>query len=137
MTAEPAGFPDPSATVAPLLVVADLTRSLGFWADRVGAEVLVRWDTYAQVRLGGGQLHLAVTGDPPPDRAIRLVPPVGVEQATGEVVVHVADCRVVVAALEARGVRFLGPPAEPAWGGEVRTFALDPDGHLLEVTSHG
>lgn len=42
---------------------------------------------------------------------------------------------LAVATLSQRGVHFLGPAAEPAWGGEVRAFALDPDGHLLEITS--
>lgn len=86
--------------------------------------------------LGGGQVHLAVTGEPPPDRDVRLVPPAGDgAQASGEIVIQVADCRAVVSELEERGVIFLGPAAEPAWGGEVRAFALDPDHHLVEVTS--
>lgn len=136
MTVESAGFPDPSAGVAPLLAVADLARSLRFWADLLGGDVRVRWEGYALVRIGAGSVHLAVTGDPPPDRSVRLVPPTdGARQATGEVVLHVADCRAVVATLEERGVRFLGPATEPAWGGEVRAFALDPDGHLVEITS--
>jgi catechol 2,3-dioxygenase-like lactoylglutathione lyase family enzyme len=50
-------------------------------------------------------------------------------------VLTVADCRAAVAELEARGVVFLGPPAEPEWGDEVRAFARDPDGHLVEITS--
>ncbi|MBA3983596.1 MAG: VOC family protein [Acidimicrobiia bacterium] len=96
----------------------------------------MQWDSYALVQVGRGRLHLAVAGDPPPDRSIRLVPPVDADQqASGEVVIEVADCRAVVTALQSRGVRFLGPAAEPAWGGEVRAFALDPDGHLLEITS--
>lgn len=129
-------FPDSTATVAPLLAVADLDRSLAFWSGVLGAEVEVRWDTYALLHLGAGRLHLAVTGDPPPDRPVRLVPPTGTGgTASGEVVLHVADCRAVVATLQECGLELLGPPAEPAWGGEVRAFALDPDGHLVEFTS--
>jgi len=56
------------------------------------------------------------------------------DQAAAEVVIQVADCRAVVTALQERGVQFLGPAAEPAWGGEVRAFARDPDWHLLEIT---
>lgn len=94
------------------------------------------WDTYALLRLGAGRLHLAVTGDPPPDRGVRLVPPLASDRtATAEVVLRVADCAAVVAVLKGRGVSFLGPPATPAWGGEVRAFARDPDGHLVEVSS--
>ena len=42
-----------------------------------------------------------------------------------------ADIRAVV--LAGNGVQFLGPPTTPAGGGEVRAFARDPDGHLLEL----
>lgn len=133
---DPPPFPDPSATVSPLLAVADLSRSLDFWVGLVGGNIRVQWDTYALLQIGRGWLHLAVTGDPPPDRSIRLVPPTRPgDQASGEVVIQVADCRAVVAALRRRGVRFLGLASEPQWGGEVRAFAADPDGHLLEITS--
>lgn len=136
MPTDPPSFPDPRAQVAPLLAVADLRRSLGFWVTRMGGELLVEWDTYARLRVGEGQIHLAVGGAPPPDRAVRLVPPAGGgAQAPGEVVIQVTDCRAVVARLQERGVVFLGPAAEPSWGGEVRAFALDPDHHLVEITS--
>ena len=136
MTEELPTFPDSSATVTPLLAVDDLTRSMSFWVGQVGAAVEVEWATYALLRIGAGRLHLAVTGDQPPDRSIRLVPPSGGEQhANGEVVIQVSDCLAVVTALLDRGVTFLGPAAEPPWGGEIRAFARDPDGHLLEITS--
>lgn len=125
------------AGVAPLLAVADLPRALSFWVERVGAVVEMQWDSYALLRLGQGQLHLAVTGAPPPDRAVRLVPPHADADATGEVVIHVTNCQAVVDVLQQRGVEFLGPPATPAWGGEVRAFLRDPDGHLIEITSPG
>lgn len=97
---------------------------------------LTRWDGYALLGLGGGRLHLAVTGDPPPDRAVRLTPPTHPNgDATAEAVIRVADCRATVDALTGRGITFLGPPATPAWGGEVRAFLRDPDGHLIEITS--
>ena len=129
-------FPDSSAGVDPLLAVANLDRALAFWVERMGAVAEVHWDSYALLRVGEGRLHLAVTGDPPPDRAVRLVPPIpDPHEATGEVVIRVADCQAVVEVLQHRGVEFLGPPATPAWGGEVRAFLRDPDGHLIEVSS--
>jgi catechol 2,3-dioxygenase-like lactoylglutathione lyase family enzyme len=129
-------FPDSRATVDPLLAVSDLPRSLAFWVDLVGAEPVTTWDAYALLRIGSGHLHLAVTGDPPPDRGVRLEPPDGRDdRAVGEVVIRVEDCAAVVGELERRGVRFLGPASTPPWGGEVRAFAWDPDHHLLEITS--
>ena len=131
-----AQFPDPAAGVAPLLAVADMDRALAFWVQRIGAVAEVQWDSYALLRVGEGRLHLAVSGDPPPDRAVRLVPPsVGLHETTGEVVIRVGDCRAVVQVLKRRGVEFLGPPATPPWGGEERAFLSDPDGHLVEVSS--
>lgn len=135
MIERPSSFPDSSATVTPLLAVGDLTRSLSFWVGQVGAAVEVEWETYALLRIGAGRLHLAVTGDPPLDRSVRLVPPsLDDDQVVGEVAVQVTDCRAVVTALLGRGVTFLGPAVEPPWGGEVRAFVRDPDGHLLEIT---
>ncbi len=135
MSTEP-GFPDVHATVEPLLAVTDLSRSLTFWQDHMGGLPLMRWDSYALLQLGAGRLHLAVTGDPPEDRAVRLVAPGRAEtEATGEVVLRVADCASIVSQLEQRGVQFLGPLARPAWGGEVRAFLHDPDGHLVEISS--
>ncbi len=129
-------FPDPQAGVSPLLAVADIYRALAFWVERIGAAIEVQWDSYALLRVGEGHLHLAVTGDPPPDRPVRLAPPRGNDhEVTGEVVIQVADCRAVVDVLLQRGVEFLGPPATPAWGGEVRAFLRDPDGHLVEISS--
>lgn len=132
-----ATFPDEHVTLAPLLAVSELARALEFRSGRMGFAVDVQWASYARLRIpGGGLLHLAEGGDAPPDREVGLQGPSrGSGNASGEVVLHVDDCRQVVAALEQRGVEFLGPAAEPAWGGEVRAFGLDPDGHLFEVTS--
>lgn len=130
------GFPDPTARVEPLLAVVDLSHSLEFWVERLGAEVEVQWDSYARLRVGSGRIHLARAGDPPPDRAVRLVPPPrDPTVAHAEVVLEVTDCDAVCAELSSRGVDLLGPPAIPPWGGEIRAFLRDPDGHLIEVTS--
>jgi catechol 2,3-dioxygenase-like lactoylglutathione lyase family enzyme len=129
-------FPDAAARVEPLLVVADLSRSLAFWVDRLGGLVEVDVDSYARIRVGSGRVHLAVTGDPPPDRSVRLVPPSD-DPATAhaEVVIQVTDCQRTCAELSSRGVSLLGPPTVPPWGGETRAFLRDPDGHLVEITS--
>ncbi len=60
---------------------------------------------------------MAVTGDPPEDRAVQLVPPRGPgDEATGEVVLRVSDCGAVVGQLEQRGVQFLGLSRDPRLG---------------------
>lgn len=67
-----ARFPDSSASVDPLLAVANLDRALAFWVQRMGAVAEVQWDRYALLRVGEGRVHLAVTGGPAvgPSRAL-------------------------------------------------------------------
>jgi catechol 2,3-dioxygenase-like lactoylglutathione lyase family enzyme len=45
---------------------------------------------------------------------------------------RVQDCRRSYEALRARGATFLPPPHD--WGGEIRCFLRDPDGHLVELS---
>jgi catechol 2,3-dioxygenase-like lactoylglutathione lyase family enzyme len=45
---------------------------------------------------------------------------------------RVPDCRAAYEVLRARGAEFLTPPVD--WGGEIRCFFRDPDGHLLEIS---
>ena len=46
--------------------------------------------------------------------------------------IRVPDCQAAYEILRARGGEFLTPPAD--WGGEIRCFFRDPDGHLLEIS---
>lgn len=49
-----------------------------------------------------------------------------------ELTIRVPDCQAAYEILRARGARFLTPPVD--WGGEIRCFFRDPDGHLLEIS---
>lgn len=121
--------------VAPLLVVHDISTSLAFWKDALGGEVLVQWETYAHLRLGEGELHLARQAPPTVDRPdVSLAPPSDTTSASAEVVLHVEDVAALAAELASGGWPLLAPPHEPAWGGERRCFLRDPDGHLVELT---
>lgn len=44
---------------------------------------------------------------------------------------RVRDCREAYQVLRDRGAEFLTPPHD--WGGEIRCFLRDPDGHLIEL----
>ncbi len=128
-------FPDPDATLAPLLVVGDLARAIGFYRDVLGAAVELQWETYARLSLAGGTLHLATASPGTEDKpGVGLVPPADPATVSGELVIHVTACRDVYLELVARGVAFLAPPSEPSWGGEVRCFLQDLDGHLIELS---
>lgn len=129
------GFPDATAEIAPLLVVSDLARSVHFYVEQLGAQAITAWDTYAQLRIGAGRLHLATPSPGTEDKpGISLVAPADPTQLTGELVLHVSDCIRVHAELVARGLTFLAPPNEPPWGGEIRCFLQDPDGHVIELS---
>lgn len=120
--------------VAPLLVVRDVARSVAFYR-RLGFAATVEWPAYAKLSAGTGTLHLAAPGDPPPDRpdVALQAPDATAHMVVAAVVVQVADCRAACAALAAAGVEMLTDPVEPEWGGEVRAFLRDPDGHLVEL----
>lgn len=121
--------------VAPLLAVRDLDRSVRFYR-LLGFEPLAQWDTYAKLAAGEhAVLHLATEGDPPPDRPTVALeaPPTDVRTVAAIVVVEVAGCRQACEQLSAAGVALLTQPATPPWGGEVRAFVRDPDGHLVEL----
>jgi catechol 2,3-dioxygenase-like lactoylglutathione lyase family enzyme len=123
--------------VAPLMVVRDVARSVAFYRQ-LGFAVTVEWPTYAKLSAGTGTLHLATPGDPPPDRPdVALeAPDATARTVVAAVVVQVADCRAACAVLTAAGIEPLTVPAEPEWGGEVRAFVRDPDGHLVELNEN-
>ncbi|MBF9127757.1 VOC family protein [Plantactinospora sp. S1510] len=116
------------------MVVRDVARSVEFYR-RLGFRPAVEWSGYAKLANGTGILHLAAAGDPPPDRpkvALRA-PDDTASAVVAAIVVQVADCRRACADLVAAGVELLGEPVEPEWGGEIRAFLRDPDGHLVEI----
>ncbi|HMG19944.1 MAG TPA: VOC family protein, partial [Kofleriaceae bacterium] len=63
-------------TVAPLLVVGDLSRSLAFYEGVLGAVRITAGESYAKLALGRGELHLATFSQPTPDKpGVTLAPP--------------------------------------------------------------
>jgi hypothetical protein len=88
----------------------------------------VQWSTYARLTAGNAVPHVAAQGQAPPDRpTVELaVPTIDAGPVATMVVVPVPDCGRACAEL-------LTEPTTPAWGGEVRAFVRDPDGHLIEI----
>ncbi len=126
---------DPIAVgVAPLIAVSDLDVSVEFYTRALGATVRLRLQHYALLEAGTQRLHLAVTACPPPDRPqIALAPASTPDSRPFLLVLQVRDCDSAAESIAALGAQVLGPPTVPPWGGERRCFALDPDGHLLEL----
>jgi catechol 2,3-dioxygenase-like lactoylglutathione lyase family enzyme len=120
--------------VTHILVVADLAVSRAFWVEVLGAELYREYGGTSVVLSFAGTWLLLVTGggstaDKP---EVTFEPPADPDHVSHAMTLRVADCRAAYAALTARGVTFLTPPHD--WGGEIRCFLRDPDGHLVEIS---
>jgi catechol 2,3-dioxygenase-like lactoylglutathione lyase family enzyme len=114
-----------------ILAVADVSRSVAFYRDRIGFEIEAHYDDppYATLTLAGARLSLAEQGNAAEDRpGVVLTAPADPALANVVLVVETDDAR----AEHRRGVRFLAEPYEPPWGG-CRFFCVDPDGYLVEI----
>ena len=118
-----------------ILAVSDFKRSLAFYRDRLGFEVEATFDepAYAILRSGTTRISLAEQGHAADDcPGVVMTVPADRSQAAAMLVVEVEDCQATYEALKHAGVPFLREPYSPPWGG-ARCFAVDPDGHLIEV----
>jgi catechol 2,3-dioxygenase-like lactoylglutathione lyase family enzyme len=123
----------PDIAVTHILVASDPSASARFWTDVLGAEPYRAYGTSVVLRFGGTWLLLVSAGGPTADKpAVTFAPPADPDQVSHAMTIRVADCRASYQALLARGVTFLTPPHD--WGGEIRCFLRDPDGHLVEIS---
>ncbi len=127
-------FPADATDLTRLLVVSDLDRSIGWYRDVLGAEVVGEYGgTSAVLRFVGSWLLLVTGGGPTTDKpTVTMAPPADPDRADAELIVAVPDCRAAHAELVARGAAFLAEPVEYSW--EIRAFFRDPDGHLFEIS---
>ncbi len=133
MTEPAERFPH-GAELTHLLVVADLSRSVAFYRDVVGADLVREYGgTSAVFRCAGTWLLLVTAGGPTADKpTVTFAPPTDPETVSSEMTFRVKDCRAVYALLSVRGAVFLTPPVDHGY--EIRCFFRDPDGHLLELS---
>jgi catechol 2,3-dioxygenase-like lactoylglutathione lyase family enzyme len=127
-------FPTDATDLTRLLVVGDVRRSVAWYRDVLGAEIVGEYGgTSAVIRFVGSWLLLVTGGEPTADKpTVTMAPPSDPDRVCAELIVAVPDCRAAHAELVARGAAFLAAPVEYAW--EIRAFFRDPDGHLLEIT---
>ena len=127
-------FPTDATDLTRLLVVTDLARSVAWYRDVLGADLVGEYGgTSAVFRLVGSWLLLVTGGEPTADKpTVTMAAPIDPDLASAELIVAVPDCRAAHADLVARGATFLSDPIEYAW--EIRAFFRDPDGHLFEIS---
>jgi catechol 2,3-dioxygenase-like lactoylglutathione lyase family enzyme len=130
----PADFWGGNVDLTNILVVADVVRSRDFYRDVLGAEVYREYGgTSCVLRFGGAWILLVTGGGPTEDKPeVEFAPPSTPNQVSHAMTIRVPDCRAAFEALSDRGASFLTEPFD--WGGEVRCFFRDPDGHLLEIS---
>lgn len=116
-----------------MLVVRNLVASENFYRHHFGFEVTEGSPSMRRLERLGATIYLVVTSPPTIDKpGITLSPPPDRDKPSVNLVFRVKDVRSVYSALAARGLVFLSPPAQPAWGG-WRAFTQDPDGYLIEI----
>ena len=127
-------FPADATDLTRLLVVADLARSVAWYREVLGAELVGEYGgTSAVFRFVGSWLLLVTGGAPTADKpTVTFAPPVDPDTASAEMIFGVPDCQAAYDVLLARGAEFLTPPVEYDW--EIRAFFRDPDGHLFEIS---
>jgi len=126
-------FPTPDVEVTHLFVVSEVERARAFYRDVLGAELFREYGgTSCVLRFQGAWLLLVTGGEPTKDKpTVTFAPPADPDRVSSELTFRVPDCRDAYETLRARGATFLTPPVD--WGGEIRAFFRDPDGHLLEI----
>jgi len=131
---QPPGPLGPDVAVTHILVVTDPGRSRDFWADVLGAELYREYGgTSVVLRFAGTWLLLVSGGGPTADKpTVVFQPPADADLVSHAMTLRVADCQAAYEALRSRGAAFLTPPHD--WGGEIRCFLRDPDGHLVEIS---
>jgi len=132
----PDKFPTAEVQLGHLLVVQDVSRARDFYRDVVGATIEREFEgSFCQLNFQGTLLFLVAGGEPTPDKpAITFASPTDPNTVNSELVLRVPNCQAAYDTLSARGAKFLTPPLKQDWGGEIRCFFQDPDGHLIEVS---
>jgi catechol 2,3-dioxygenase-like lactoylglutathione lyase family enzyme/predicted N-acetyltransferase YhbS len=129
-----APFPAPGMELTHILVVGDINRSRTFYCDVLGATLYREYGgTSCVLQFLGAWLLLVTGGGPTADKPdTEFETPLDPSKVSHAMTIRVPDCKAGYETLKARGAEFLTPPYD--WGGEIRCFFRDPDGHLLEIS---
>ena len=127
-------FPVKGVEMTTLLVVSDINLSRDFYRDVLGAEVVREYGgTSCVLNFQGAWILLVTGGGPTEDKPnVTFAPPSDPDTVAHEITIRVPDCLKAYDILMSRGAEFITPPKD--WGGEIRCFFRDPDGHLLEIS---
>lgn len=130
-------FPSNDMELTHILVVSEMERSLPFYRDVLGAEVVREYGgTSCVLNFQGSWLLLVTSGGPTKDKPdVSFTSPQDPKSVSHTMTIRVPDCKKAYEVLKSRGAEFITPPVD--WGAEIRCFFRDPDGHLLEISQAG
>lgn len=130
-------FPAAGMDLTHILVVADIDASRRWYSEVLGAMLYREYGgTSAVFTFAGTWLLLVTGGGPTADKPdVAFAPPADPGVVSHAMTIRVPDCQSAYEILRQRGARFLTPPKD--WGGEIRCFFRDPDGHLFEISQAG
>jgi catechol 2,3-dioxygenase-like lactoylglutathione lyase family enzyme len=117
-----------------MLVVKAIEPARDFYTSVLGATVYREYGGTSCVLLLHDSWLLLVTGGGPTDDkpSVSFAEPAEPDRVSHAMTIRVDDCQAAYDVMSERGATFLTPPVD--WGGEVRCFFRDPDGHLLEIS---
>ena len=128
------GFPAAGMALTHILVSSDVVRAKAFYVDVLGAELYREYGgTSVVLRFLDTWLLLVTGGEPTKDKpTVTFAPAPDPDTVDHAFTIRVPDCHAAYETLRGRGAPFLTPPVD--WGGEIRAFFRDPDGHLFEIS---
>lgn len=125
-------FPSPDMALTHILVVANVDTSNRWYREVLGAEPYREYGTSAVLSFNGVWLLLVEGAGPTPDKPDVTFEPPDKARVSHSFTIRVEDCQGSYQILKARGAEFMTPPYD--WGGEIRCFFADPDGHIWEIS---
>jgi predicted enzyme related to lactoylglutathione lyase len=127
--------PKEGISIALFITVADIERSVEFYAKVFGAKILSKGDTKGApgyVQIANTWLIVNPGGGPTPDKpTVTLSVPSNPDAVSSFMNVRVADIQACYKEWKERGAEFITPPI-PKYG-ETRCYIRDPDGYIIEV----
>ncbi len=127
-------FPVEGVMLTHLLVVSNMEQSRHFYRDILGPPVYREYGgTSCMLNFAGSWLLMVTGGGPTKDKpTVAFAPPGDPNTVTHVLDLCVPDCQAAYVTLKARGTVFLTQPV--VWGGEIRCYFRDTDGHVLEIS---
>ncbi|MEQ8711385.1 MAG: VOC family protein [Cyclobacteriaceae bacterium] len=127
-------FPEEGMEITTILVVSDMSKSLTFYKDILGAELVRTYGgTSTVMKFLGHWLLLVTGGEPTADKPdVHFDAKRDPNRVHHAFTIRVTNCKRSYEVLKSRGAEFITPPYD--WGAEVRCFFRDPDGNLFEIS---